>query len=79
MVEGSIFTNRFFSRQVTLSLIRLKMTSAKAPWTKQFKSIFQTTNTLKLGTFMGGFAALFRVTNNFAKFDVKIGANFGFA
>lgn len=44
-------------------LIKLKMTS-KLPWRQQVKSVFQSSNTLKLGTFMGGFAALFRV-----KFD----------
>lgn len=47
--------------QVTLILIRLKMTS-KLPWKDQVKSIFRSSNTLKLGGFLGGFAALFRVS-----------------
>ncbi|XP_055305876.1 transmembrane protein 135-like [Sitodiplosis mosellana] len=48
--------------QMTLILIRLKMTS-KLPWREQLKSIFRSSNTLKLGTFLGGFAALFRLSS----------------
>lgn len=50
--------------QVTLTLIKLKMSSTK-PWIEQFKSIFQNANILKLGTFLGGFATLFRVSFGF--------------
>ncbi|XP_031634729.1 uncharacterized protein LOC116348020 [Contarinia nasturtii] len=48
--------------QITLILIRLKMTS-KQPWLTQLKSIFRSSNTLKLGTFLGGFATIFRLSS----------------
>lgn len=47
--------------QVTLTLIKLKMASKK-PMLSQLKSMFRSPNMLKLGTFLGGFAAIFRVS-----------------
>lgn len=39
--------------------------TSKKPWLEQLKSVFQSTNALKLGTFLGGFASLFRVSYEF--------------
>lgn len=47
--------------QVTLTLIKLKMTS-RQPWLEQLKQVFSSRSTLKLGTFLGGFATIFRVS-----------------
>lgn len=47
--------------QVTLTLIKLKMASKK-PMLGQMKAMFRSSNILKLGTFLGGFATIFRVS-----------------
>lgn len=55
--------------QVTLTLIKLKMTS-RLPWLQQLKQVFSSRNTLKLGTFLGGFATIFRVSFDFYFFFI---------
>lgn len=46
--------------QVVLSLIKSKM-SSRQPFLQQLKKIFSSRETLKIGAFLGGFAAIFRV------------------
>lgn len=46
--------------QVVLSLIKSKM-SARLSFSEQVKKIFSSRETLKIGAFLGGFAAIFRV------------------
>lgn len=46
--------------QVVLSLIKSKM-SARQSFSQQVKRIFSSPETLKIGAFLGGFAAIFRV------------------
>lgn len=46
--------------QVAISVIRSKM-SSRQPFPQQLRKIFTSSGTLKIGAFLGGFAAIFRV------------------